>query len=409
MDKTGLLELNLGERNAGRLSQVHIRSQVVGEEPAKVVLYPGATVAKVTREMNVKVCCDCGETFRVEKYKSAWVSRCVMCRSILKTCVHCGADFVITGREQRTLKEIECPACEGVNPGCKRGQVTRFSEDSKRRLMLLLNQVRKDISRVHFVTLTYPDEFHEHRLKPDRWKSDLRRFELRFRRAFPEGSFVWRLEIETRKSGLHVGETFPHFHLLTFNVQLGLLRDFVAEHWWEIAGQGSQDHYKVHSHRETVRPVISRRGIMAYASKAIGSTMSRELAKDLQAKGQNAGRWWGVAVRKVFELFLAKEDVFEMSDRDAVQLLRLFTKYIQRQSIERWRKAGQRWRKPKLKGFSFRSLTVFLDADWLKKNLVRILSPGGQWRFRSTGRRYNVPFWKWAYETGRWEPELVTA
>ena len=410
MDKTGLSELNLGERDAGRLSQVHIRSQIVGEEPAKVVLYPNSTIAKVTREMLVKVCVDCGKEFRVEKYKSAWVDRCVMCRSVLKTCVHCGIDFVITGREQRTLKEIECPACGGVNPGCVRGEVTRFSEDSKHRLMKKLNQVRKGISKVHFVTLTVPDEYHEFRLNPERWKSDLRRFEHRFRRAFPGGAFVWRLEIETRKSGLFVGETFPHFHLLVFNVQLGLLRDFVAEHWHEVAGQGSEKHLKVHSHVETVKPVISRKGVMSYASKAVGSVMSRELAKDLQAKGNNVGRWWGVAVKDIFKLFLADEDIYEMTDADAVQFVRLFRNYIHRQSVERWRKAGKRWKKPKLTGFSFPSLTVFLDADRLKENLVRVLSPGGSWAFQSTGRRYNVPFLQWAYDTGKLgEPELVTA
>ena len=401
--------LQIEGRTNERLSQVHIRSQVIGEEPAKVTLYPDATLAEVTRELVEKVCVDCGETFKVEKYKSTWFHRCVMCRSVKKTCVHCGSDFVVTGREQRTLDVIECPLCGEMNPGCKRGEVTRFSEDSKRRLMKQLNKVKKGIAYVNFVTLTYPDEFHEHRLNPERWKSDLRRFELRFRRAFPEGSFVWRLEIETRKSGLFVGETFPHFHLLTFNVPLQELRPFVAEHWHEIAGSGSEEHLKVHSHRKTVTACLSRNGVMSYASKAVGAVMARELAKDLQSKGNHVGRWWGVAVKKVFQLFLAEEDIYEMTDKDAVQFMRLFRKYIQRQRMEQWRKAGKRWKKPKLKGFSFRSLTVFLDADRLKENLLKVLSPGGSWAFQSTGRRYDEPFYSFAYRKGWWKPELVTA
>jgi len=144
---------------------------------------------------------------------------------------------------------------------------------------------------------------------------------------------------------------------------------------------------------------------MSYASKAVGAVMSRELAKDLQAEGANVGRWWGVAVRKVFSLFLAEGETFEITDQDAVQYLRLFRKFIQRQAVNKWREAGKRWKKPKLDGFSFRSLTVFMDGSWLRNNLVKILSPPGQGVFLSTGRKFEEPFWSWAYRTGKLVPE----
>ena len=316
-----------------------------------------------------------------------------MHRKVRRTCVMCGKDFAVLNEDFRTKDFIYCPVCGGENEGCKRGEVTRFSEDSKRRLMHLLNKVQRDVTLVNFVTLTFPDEYYPYNTEPEDWKERLRLFEFRFRRAFPGGSFVWRLEVEDRKSGEHIGEFFPHFHLLVFGVSLVELRPFVAENWYEIAGCGNQEHFRVHRHEKAVTPVYSRRGVMSYAAKAVGTVMSRELSKSLQAKGENVGRWWGIAVRKVFETFLAVAEEFDITDGDAVSLMRTFRKYIRSQVLNRWKLAGMRWKKPRQKSFQLRSAIVLLKGDWLKRNIQGLLgcSPGS-WCYSATGRRYDVPF-----------------
>jgi hypothetical protein len=356
MGETGTLEYSWkGVDVAGCLSPHHIRSQNM-TIPAKVVFYPKASLVTAVRELQVKKCVVCGEEFKVERYRADKFSDCVSCR-----------------RGEVTWK---------------RGEVTRFSESSRLRLMRLLNMVRNDI-RPLFVTLTYPDEFGERYQEPEVWKRDIRAFEHRFRRAFPGCSFVWRLEVVDRKSGEFVGKFFPHFHLLVFGVKLREMREFVPVNWNEIAGYGSEEHFRVHSHRKTVTPVLSRRGVMRYAGKTVGAVMSSELAKELQAKGKHVGRWWGVIVRDVFkERFLDVAEELEVWDKDAVTLLRYFRRIIG------------------LEGFSLRSLTVFLNGGWLERNLLKMLSPPGEGWFKVTGRKYNEPFWQYAYRKGMWEPVL---
>lgn len=391
------------------LSQGHNRAQNVVEEiPARLVVYTDASYAKVTRQLERRRCVECGDPFEVEMQKPE--TRCFKCRKVRRTCIECGREFVVTNEVFRSKDFIYCPVCGGENEGCKRGEVTRFSEDSKRRLMQLLNMVQRDVSLVCFVTLTFPDEYFPLNQDPEDWKERLRLFEWRFRRAFPNGAFVWRVEVEDRKSGEHIGEFFPHFHLLTFGVSLTELRPFVAEHWNEIAGFGSEEHYQVHRHRKAVTPVFSRRGVMSYASKAVGSVMSRELSKSLQAKGSHVGRWWGVAVRKVFELFLATPEEFEITDGDAVALMRTFRKYIRSQVLNRWKKAGRQWKKPHQKAFQWRSVAVFLNGSWLRNNVLKILSPPGAWCYSVTGRRYDMPFSDYIQKSGGvFQPVRVTS
>lgn len=385
---------------AGCLSQAHIRAQgsqpgaPVETIPAQLVVYTDASFGKVTRELERRQCVTCGEPFEV--LVASHEKHCFMCRTVKRTCSQCGQEFRVTNEVFRTQEYFGCPICGGFNEGCKRGEVTRFSEDSKRRLMQLLNKVQRDVSLVCFVTLTFPDEYFPLNSEPEDWKERLRLFEWRFRRAFPAGAFVWRVEVEDRKSGEHVGEFFPHFHLLTFGVPLTELRPWVAENWYEIAGCGNPEHYRVHRHERAVTPVFSRRGVMSYASKAVGSVMSRELSKALQAKGENVGRWWGVAVRKVFETFLALPETFELNDEDAISILRTFRKYVRASVLEKWRSAGKRWRKPKNHSFQHRSLNVFLHGGWLRRNILNLVSSPGAWCYGATGRRYDVPFWQHA-------------
>lgn len=299
-------------------------------------------------------------------------------------CGRCGKPFTVPQWEQE--RHQCCRTCRRELAGGEepvRGEVTRFSEDSRRRLMRLLATLDSE-TRPHLVTLTFPDTYMEYQ-NPEDWKRILKAFEMRFRRAFPEGSFLWRLETVDRKSGVHIGEIFPHFHLLVFGIEFNRLRFWVPGAWFETVGTGDIHHLNAGTQ---VSRVLSRRGIFRYASKTVAETMSRELGKAVQALGK-VGRWWGIAFRDNFNQFLSPTEELEIEDGESVQVIRYF------------RRLSHAF------GRAYSRMTTFISGAWLVKNLVRMVAPGaGKNSFRVTGRRYDVPFWLHAYQVGWLVPQL---
>jgi len=84
-----------------------------------------------------------------------------------------------------------------------------------------LNQVSCAAALPTFVTMTLPDEsFHDSVGEfAKRAKVWLDVFQKRLLRVCPEASGFWRIEWQARKSGLHEGKLFPHFHLLLWGLQ----------------------------------------------------------------------------------------------------------------------------------------------------------------------------------------------
>jgi hypothetical protein len=352
------LETKLEEKLIQGLSTCHKRTNINNKhepgdvEPAKVVYYATGNLATVTRELTWAKCHNCGAMFQVETYRVSSVHYCSRCR------------------EKATVT--------------KRGIVMRFSWRSRTRLMRLLNTV--DVTRLPvFVTLTYPDSYNSP-LEPRQWKQDLRVFELRLKRRFPGGCYVWRMETLERKSGERIGEIMPHFHLLVYGVSQARLRKWVPVAWYETVGTNDVKH--LHAGTQ-VKLITSRRGVMRYASKALGQVMSGELAKTLQAKGEGVGRWWGVALRKTFRLYVSEKNQVELSDEESINVLRVFRKLS---------KAFPR---------RYRSLTAFISGKFISERLpeMAVIFRGVK-SYKSTGRRIDVPFWKWAYDTNRWKPTL---
>lgn len=345
--------INDNEHAKGDFSGEVIQGQVGTLEPAMVSYYKTGNLATVTRELTWKACIKCGEPFKVETWRYAKVHFCRKCLGL------------VTAR---------------------RGLVMRFSWRSRTRLMRTLNTVDGDCLPV-FVTLTYPDSY-SHALEPAQWKQDLRVFELRLRRAFPGGCYVWRMETVDRKSGEHIGEIYPHFHLLVYGVSRENLRKWVPTAWYETVGTNDVKH--LHAGTQ-VKCITSRRGVMRYASKALGQVMSGELAKELQTKGEGVGRWWGVAVRKVFKYFQSETNQVEMSDGESVNVIRIFRKL-----------SGAFPR-------GYRSLTAFLSGKFISERLPEMaVIPMGVKSYPSTGRRWDVPFYQWAYDAGLWKPATGT-
>lgn len=366
------------------LSSVHIRSQGSRELiPARVSICSTGSLASVRREHLKEVCLSCGREYEVPRRKAGRCI-CISCQVVTKDCSNCGH----TWKAKRYPRDAEgrladnCPNCGTPYDGNKRKGIRVFSRASRRRLMRTIAQLSRKVLPV-FVTLTYPDTYAYHR-EPQRWKADLRRFEHRFRRAFPGGSFIWRLEAVDRKSGERLGEVSPHYHLLVFGAQYAQLRAWVPGAWYEAVGTGDAEHLAAGTRVERVH---SHRGVMSYASKAMGSTMSAELGKMCQAQGVNVGRWWGVVVREAFEALLSVVEVFELGEDAAIRLIRLFRRMIKAYSRD------------------YASLTALIDGQWFKGRVPELAYPCERVKiFKASGRREGVPFWQWAYNTGRLVP-----
>jgi hypothetical protein len=110
----------------------------------------------------------------------------------------------------------------------KRSVCKGFSFASRRRMLNHLNTISVGAELPTFVTLTLPDgEFDDSVTAFARKaKGYLDAFQKRLARVCPSACGFWRLEWQSRKSGLHEGELFPHFHLMLWGLEyrsLGVL------------------------------------------------------------------------------------------------------------------------------------------------------------------------------------------
>ena len=262
--------------------------------------------------------------------------------------MHVGGSLATVKRERRAAVLVG---------GGVRGVVKEFSRDSARRLKQTVAKIRND-KLPYFVTLTYADTYDKFS-DPTAWKNDLKRFAQRFGRKWAaeertsKGSFVWRLEMAVRKSGVHVGCPRPHFHLLVYGLHYNeymQFREWVHKSWYDITNTGSEPHI-----RTKVERIRSKYGVSKYVSKTMSKVLAGEVGKMSQAVGQHIGRWWGVYFRG--SVPWGVEDDTVLTDQQAKELLRLFRKH-----------AG-------LSGKDFRSLTVFLDTNYWSKCLPWLLYP----------------------------------
>jgi hypothetical protein len=167
---------------------------------------------------------------------------------------------------------------QGRSGGGIRGEVVKFSYASRSRLLRQLAGIdQKQVGRVLFCTLTYPEVYSRNPLD---WKSHLDLFWRRLRRRWPGASMFWRLEAQKRGA--------PHYHLLVFGVgeELTALRRWFSVSWFEVVGSGDMKHLRAGTGVELMR---SWNGVTSYAAKYLGKVEEQELP-DYWAK---VGRWWG--------------------------------------------------------------------------------------------------------------------
>jgi len=233
------------------------------------------------------------------------------------------------------LKATKGIQCEQVGGG-KRGKIKGFSHNSRLRLMRLIGMVKRDAGLPCFVTLTYPGDFPS----VQRAKRDLKVFLQRLARCFTEVGFIWKLEPQQRGA--------PHYHLLVWGIEHFELLAWVVNTWYEIAGNGDENHFKFHAgqlpgSKPCVDQVRSFRGVWSYASKYLGKTFEVAEWGNLWT-----GRFWGVGNREKIPFGKFKE--VELPVQFIVKCMRFQRRF-----------SGIRLRR-------HYSLTIFCDADqWIDK------------------------------------------
>ena len=160
-----------------------------------------------------------------------------------------------------------------------KGKITEFSNKSRRNLMHKLGTINKNNLPL-WVTLTYSDEFEVNTFE---MRKHFERFRRRLERRGCSG--IWRLEWKQRKTGLHVGEYYPHYHLMIWQAEIIEFRAWVANAWWVCCGKLSEKHKKAGTSAD---PVDTWKQLCYYVSKYMAKT------EDLPEKVENIGRLWGV-------------------------------------------------------------------------------------------------------------------
>lgn len=106
------------------------------------------------------------------------------------------------------------------NRNRKRGICQGFSFSSRRRMLNHLNSLSVKSPLPAFVTLTLPDATFNDSVTEyaKRAKVYLDAWLKRLRRVCPTACAFWRMEWQTRKSGLYEGKLVPHFHLMIWGL-----------------------------------------------------------------------------------------------------------------------------------------------------------------------------------------------
>jgi hypothetical protein len=194
-----------------------------------------------------------------------------------------------------------------------------------------------------FCGLTFPDEFFPYIEQPAEWKKILRRFLMRFHRRYPDGALFWRLELQARKSGKHIGAIFPHFHLLVYNVEFTDFMVWIKTAWWESCGRLSDAHLRAGT---SVTGCDSVQHVTSYVAKYLAKPEAFKL---------DVGRVWGV--HNVEKIPWVNAILCVLDESEAVQLIRYMRRYA------------------KLKGRDYHTLTCFMDAEFWWRSLDRLLHP----------------------------------
>ena len=214
--------------------------------------------------------------------------------------------------------------------GGRRGVIQGFSTESRRRMILQLQQVDWGAGAVFFVTLTFADDAGAFGDWAE-WKRDLANWRKRLSRRYGDrlAGGLWKLELAPRKSGDHIGRIAPHFHVALFwrdphGPNLASFRRWCWKAW--------------HSRCDVVKARntqgIERGKLLSYLSKYMGKVwtlgergdgMGRTKDGRIFDRGTgelfDTGRVWGtwgdLPTKEVAELELTEAAYRELTERIA--------------------------------------------------------------------------------------------
>ena len=192
-----------------------------------------------------------------------------------------------------------------------RGDITKFSAKSRRRLLDLLASIDVEATgEAIFTTMTYPGIGWPG--NPADWKRHLDAWVKRMRRRYPDAWAVWKLEPQKRGA--------PHFHCLVFGIE-NMDHHWLAATWADVVQRGFNDLWIVNTskgigrvlggvsrkltdkarkdHRAAgtrVERCRSRNGVMWYAAKYVG-----KVDEAMPFGWHKVGRYWGVVNRAGME------------------------------------------------------------------------------------------------------------
>lgn len=172
----------------------------------------------------------------------------------------------------------------------KRGDITGFSEASRRRLRGKVHSVERDAINL-FVSLT----FHEWWPTPEEAKECLDRFRKRLDEVFPEWSGIWKMEPQDRG--------MPHFHMLIFGPEW-IPVQWLSALWHEVTSDVSDYHRKSGVDIEHIRSdgklqsYLSKYMCTEYAHWPMGRMCDNGCPEAVAEKWAKPGRFWGVHWRE---------------------------------------------------------------------------------------------------------------
>jgi hypothetical protein len=194
----------------------------------------------------------------------------------------------------------------------KRGKVTRFTNQSRKRLFKQLLKLNAG-HEYFFITLTYPSEYS---LDFTVWKEDLRKLSCGLQYHYPKLGFIWKLEYQKRGA--------PHFHLLGSIPDvhhIKELRGIIRKSWRKIIGETSTRSFQYSVQVDSVQDI---KASVFYL--ALYQTKDQNERTDIPS-----GRVWGIYGRKHLPTGNCGESTFSYEEQITL-----------RRIIRRWVKASTR-------------------------------------------------------------------
>lgn len=261
-------------------------------------------------------------------------------------------DVSVQGSKCAVKGRADCRRGWRVSERKPRGVITGYGVRSMRRLRERIAELDQEVLVLSgiWARIGYPDDVVTQDIKLV--KRQLNSLAKRFARAYPAGSFIWRVEYVRRKSGEWLGQYVPHFHLLVLGVgDVDAFRRWLASAWGGVIGT-SDEHFYLDGVGVDCKRVYGTPSLLAmYVGKYMGKDVEREVVEEVGW----VGRFWGVVGRA--NLPKALESSTVLRGREFVHLRRLAASWLRRRGKSGRNYARRIMRQPVGYGFTLMGMS----------------------------------------------------